>query len=79
MFDTLLKDLPISKQQIKIFLGTFIAMFVMVSLHSLGVHMSWKLPVLTWPISQKISHLETLSSTPNQNANVKKENTEHSY
>lgn len=50
MNNDIFNNLPISKQQVKIFFLSFLAMFIISSLQLIGVRSPWKPPRLTLPI-----------------------------
>src|SRR5664279_3562994 len=60
MFEDTLKQFKISRTQIKVFVGTFLAMFCMVLLQNLGVRSPLKFPKLVIPVPQKASIMDTL-------------------
>src|SRR5664279_3859201 len=60
MFEDVLKQFKISRTQIKVFVGTFLAMFCMVLLQNLGVRSPVKFPKLVIPIPQKADIMDSL-------------------
>ncbi len=69
MFEEFFQKFHISSQQVKIFIGTFLAMFIMVSLQYLGVRLSLKIPKLVVPFPKNTQIMDKIRPKLEQKSN----------
>jgi D-alanyl-D-alanine carboxypeptidase len=69
MYNDILKQLNITSHQIRVFLGTMIAMFVMMVFHYLGVHSVFKSLDFTMPVQKKADAMDIISPKLKQKNN----------
>lgn len=76
MYNDILNQLKISRHQIKVFVGTMIAMFIMMTFHYLGVHSAFKSPTFNTLIQKKADAMDAVRpklQQKNNNFKLKKE------